>query len=211
MMDNPWKNIKAIEYEGHMKFIQQHDLLNLIFKEQTSELCFDTIGILGIGCGNGLEHIKSDTIVYGYDINRGFLNECQKVYGDLNIKLILKETDLTSKDANLCPCDVLISNLVVEYIGKYNFTHIIKKCKPRYVSVVLQMTFDKDKAISESPYKKILNNISAIRTEIFPQDLTSTLELIGYKLINSKTYELTPFKSFIRMDFSCYSLLNPSQ
>ena len=62
-MDNPWTNIKAIEYEGHMKFIHQYELLNLIFKEQISELCFDTVGILGIGCGNGLEHIKSDTIV----------------------------------------------------------------------------------------------------------------------------------------------------
>ncbi len=201
-MDNPWTNIKAVEYEGHMKLIKQYELLNHIFKEQISERCFSTIGILGIGCGNGLEYIKTNKIVYGYDINRDFLNECQNIYGNLNYKLILNETDLTDKKTKIDSCDILIANLIVEYIGKYNFIRIITKSKPTYISTVLQMTFDKDKAISDSPYKRILNDISTIRTEIFPQDLTSMLDLVGYQLQYSKTYEINQFKSFIRMDYS---------
>ena len=202
MNNNPWTNIKVEEYEGHMKFIKQYDLLNIIFKEQISEYPYTTISVLGVGCGNGLEHIKPNTTVYGYDINRNFLDKCRNLYGNSNYKLILNEIDLTDKDLNICSCNIVISNLVVEYIGKYNFARIIKRCNPNYVSIVLQMTFDIDKAISDSPYKNILYNISAIRTEIFPQDLTKILDIIGYQLVFSKTYDIDAFKSFIRMDFS---------
>lgn len=201
-MDNPWTNIKAIEYEGHMKSIKQYDLLNHIFKEQVSEHCFKKIGIIGIGCGNGLEHIKTDTVVYGYDINRNFLNECQNLYGNLGYNLILRNIDLTLKEIKINTCDILIFNLVVEYIGKYNFIHIINKSRPSYISVVLQITCGKDNAISDSPYKNIFNNVSTIRTEVLPQDLTSMLELIGYQSQYSKTYEINSFKSFIRIDYS---------
>ena len=201
-MNNLWTDIKVAEYEGHMKFIKQYELLNCIFKEQLSAHQYKTIGILGIGCGNGLEYIKPNTIVYGYDINSNFLNECRSRYENSNYKLILNKIDLTDKKAEITSCDILISNLVVEYIGKYNFIRIINNSKPRYVSVVLQMTFDKEKAISYSPYIKVLQNISSIRTEIFPQDLTSTFDLVGYQLVYSKTYNIDQFKSFIRMDFS---------
>ncbi len=201
-MDNPWTNIKTIEYEGHMKSIKQYDILNHIFKEQVSERRFKTIGIIGIGCGNGLEHIKTKTVVYGYDINIDFLNECQKTYGNLDYTLILNNIDLTSKDTKIELCDILIFNLVVEYIGMHNFIHIITKSKPTYISVVLQMTCGKDDVISDSPYKNILNNVLTIRTEVFPQDLTRMLELIGYQFQYSKTYKINPCKLFIRMDYS---------
>ncbi|KWW28056.1 MAG: hypothetical protein AUK63_2058 [bacterium P3] len=201
-MDSPWTGIKVEDYEGHMRFVKQYDLLNRVFKEQISEHCFRAIGILGIGCGNGLEHIKPGTIVYGYDINDYFLNECNNRHGKLGYKLKLQKIDLTNKNARIESCDLLISNLVVEYIGIFNFTRIINKSKPKCVSVVLQMTFDKDKSISDSPYKQKLNAISSVRSEIFPQDLTSTFELIDYHLQYSKTYEISPFKSFIRLDYS---------
>lgn len=201
-MDNPWTNIKAMEYEGHMKSIKQYDLLNHIFKEQVSERSYKTIGIIGIGCGNGLEHIKTDSVVYGYDINRDFLNKCQNLYGNLDYDLILNNIDLTLKDVKINTCDILIFNLVVEYIGKHNFINIIKKNKPSYISVVLQITCGKNNAISDSPYKNIFNNVSTIRTEVIPQDLTNMLELIGYRFLHGKTYEINSFKFFMRMDYS---------
>lgn len=200
-MDNPWTDIKVAEYKGHMKFIKQYDLLNRIFKEQTSEYPYDTIAILGIGCGNGLEHIRPNTIVYGYDINSYFLDECHRQHEYSNYKLILSKVDLADKKVHVNPCDILISNLVIEYIGKYNFIRIINKSHPTHISVVLQMTFDKEKAISDSPYKNVLCHVSAIRTEIFPQNLTNILGSIGYHLVYSKMYEIDQYKSFIRMDF----------
>lgn len=201
-MDNPWVNVKFAEYEGHLKFVKQYDLLKHIFKEQVLEYRYKTIGILGIGCGNGLEYINSNAIVYAYDINDDFLNECRSRYENKGFKLTLNKIDLTDKEAAIHPCDILISNLVVEYIGKYNFTRIINKSNPHYISVVLQITFDKKKAIADSPHIKVLQNISSIRTEILPQDLTNALHLIGYQLVYSKIYEVNQFKSFIRMDFS---------
>ena len=61
-----------------MKFIKQYDLLNRIFKEQIAEHQGETIGILGIGCGNGLEYIEPKTLIYGYDINNEHCIDCAR-------------------------------------------------------------------------------------------------------------------------------------
>ena len=45
-MNNPWERITAEEYEKHMKLINQHDLLNRIFKEQINENNVSEICIL---------------------------------------------------------------------------------------------------------------------------------------------------------------------
>ena len=200
-MKNPWANITVSEYEGHMKFVKQHNLLNNIFKEQISGYEYNTICILGVGCGNGLEHIKPNTIVCGYDINDNFLTECRKRYENTNYELKLKQVDLTDPNVNICTCDMMISNLVLEYIGMYNFASIIEKSKPNYVSVIIQKTTGNKKAISESPYATVFDKVSVIQSEIMPQNLTMKMELMKYHQMINKKYEISQFKSFIRLDY----------
>lgn len=200
-MNNPWTNIKVAEYEGHMKFIKQYDLLNRIFKEQIAEHQGETIGILGIGCGNGLEYIEPKTLIYGYDINNDFLNECRNRHYSLGKNLILNRIDLADKNIDIHPCDFLISNLVLEYIGLYNFIRIVRKSNPRYISIVTQMTLDCEKVISDSPYSDSLKFVSSIREDIYPQELTNILDAIGFQLVNRQIYEIDLYKSFIQMDF----------
>lgn len=200
-MNNPWVDIKVAEYEGHMKFIKQYDLLNRIFKEQIAKHQGETIGILGIGCGNGLEYIEPKTLIYGYDINNDFLSECRNRHYSLGKNLILKRIDLADKNIDIHPCDLLISNLVLEYIGLYNFIRIVRKSKPRYISIVTQMTLDCEKVISDSPYSDSLKFVSSIREDIYPQELTNILDAIGFQLVNRQIYEIDLYKSFIQMDF----------
>lgn len=200
-MNNPWVDVKVAEYEGHMKFIKQYDLLNRIFKEQIAEHQGETIGILGIGCGNGLEYIEPKTLIYGYDINNDFLNECRNRHYSLGKNLILNRIDLADKNIYIHSCDLLISNLVLEYIGLYSFIRIVRKSNPRYISIVTQMTLDCEKVISDSPYSDSLKLISSIREDIYPQELTNILDAIGFQLVNRQLYEIDLYKSFIQMDF----------
>lgn len=200
-MNNPWETIDATAYEGHMKFIKQYDLLNHIFKEQVSEFQGSVIGILGIGCGNGLEHVKQKTTIYGYDINTSFLNSCQNKYIEKDVNLILNKIDLMDRNANIHPCEFLICNLVLEFIGKDNFFRIVNKSRPEMISVVLQMTINKENEISKSPYTEIFKNVSSIMKEIHPQELTCLLDIIDYRLDNSIIFNLNQYKNFIRMDF----------
>lgn len=200
-MNNPWETIDAIAYEGHMKFIKQYDLLNHIFKEQVTEFKGSVIGILGIGCGNGIEHVKQKTTIYGYDINTSFLNSCKSKYKEKDVNLILNKIDLMDRNANIHSCELLICNLVLEFIGIYNFLRIVNKCRPEMISVVLQMTINKENEISKSPYKDIFQNVSSILKEIYPQEFTCLLDIIDYRLVNSMIFNLNQYKHFIRMDF----------
>jgi len=58
-------------------YLQQ--TLNKMMKEQFYTYDIDTIMILGIAGGNGLEHICKDNFqkVYGVDVNRKYLIECK--------------------------------------------------------------------------------------------------------------------------------------
>lgn len=199
---NPWERIKAVEYEGHMKFIKQYDLLNHIVKEQIEDNCPSIIDIVGIGCGNGLQHIKTGMVVYGYDINQDFLNVCKEYGQKNNLNLVLKRIDLTAPKATINQCDLIICNLVIEFLGLVSFIRLLKKSKPKIISVVLQMTIEDTKAISESPYTDKFRELVYYRTEVDPNQLISMLYNAGYMLKCSKSYDLDQTKYLIRMDFN---------
>ena len=189
-MSNPWEIVSTQEYEAHMKFIGQYDLLNQIFKEQVSAYSYNSIAILGIGSGNGLEHVKPGTIVFGYDINVDFLNSCRSHFLESGVQLNLKKIDLLDDKASFYTSDYVICNLVLEFIGLKCLTRIIKQTCPEFVSIVLQETFDAAKTISASPYTDIFNKVSSIRTELRPEEVANKFGLIGYKLINCKSYPI---------------------
>lgn len=204
-MKNPWERIKATDYESHMMSIHQHEPLNLIFKEQINKNEPSDIVVLGIGCGNGLEHIKPKTKVYGYDINQDFLNKCrsrvQNENGEIPYELNLYKIDLTESDVHIPHCDLLICNLVLEFLDFTSFIRLIRKSQPKLISIVFQLTNEITKAISESPFALKFKDVATIRKEIEPKQLTLLLNSAGYVLKDSKTYDIDQTKYFIRMDF----------
>lgn len=200
-MISPWESIKTKEYEDHMKHCNQYDLLNQIFKEQVTENDYSVIDILGIGCGNGLEHIKPNSTVYGYDVNQFFLNTCHSRIRNGNI-LLLNNIDLTNSTATIHTCDLLICNLVLEYIGLYHFIRLLNNSNPKIISVVLQVTINNSMVISESPYTDIFKEVSSIRSEIDPQQLIRILDKIGYELKRYKAFNIDQTKYLIQMDYN---------
>lgn len=87
-MLNPWENIALSDYESHMSLenIGQLRALNALMREQLFSHKVTSAMILGIAGGNGLEHIEIGDFdrVYGVDINRKYLDECERRFPSLS-------------------------------------------------------------------------------------------------------------------------------
>jgi hypothetical protein len=59
MMPNPWFSIPLADYEGHMKSadVQQLDALAELFAEAIAYWRPESIAVLGVAGGNGLDRI----------------------------------------------------------------------------------------------------------------------------------------------------------
>lgn len=121
MVSNPWKEIRLSDYEGHMNLesVKQLPVLRLILKQQLGSFEVDRVMILGVAGGAGLEHVAGEQFekIYGVDINETFLKECETRFEHLKPMLELINVDLMDETIVLPKADLVICNLVAEYIG----------------------------------------------------------------------------------------------
>lgn len=210
-MKNPWEEIELSDYENHMKLdsVMQLQFLDSMMKNQLNLYEIKTIMILGIAGGNGLEHIDTGKIqkVYGVDINRKYLEECAKRYKNLNGALECICADLADKDMILPYADMIIANLLIEYIGYQCFQDIIKKVKPYYLSCIIQINTD-DRFVSDSPYSHVFDSLNEVHFQIREDELIVILENINYCLADKKKQILPNGKAFVQLDFKRSFLYN---
>lgn len=202
---NPWKIIDLEDYESHMKFktVQQLQILNSLMRDQIATYDIKTICILGVAGGNGLEHIKHDQFdkVYGIDINSAYLCECKKRYNDLSSCLELIKVDLTDIENSILPnAQLLIANLIIEYIGINTFIKQVSKINPMYISIVIQVNGE-ETFVSDSPYQEKLNSLNSIHQSINKEYLTKELKNINYALQYQDRVILPNGKMLIRLDY----------
>lgn len=204
-MKNPWKSVLLSTYEAHMALsnVQQLQTLNEITREQLHQYPVNSIAILGVAGGNGLEHVNQRQIkkVYGIDINQDYLDACKTRYKNLNGCLELIHTDLSDCTVLLPKADLIIANLLIEYIGVDTFINHIKQLKPRYVTCVIQQNQDIT-FVSNSPYPNDLADISKLHTDIEKSLLICSMKSANAKLVLEKKYLLPNGKKFIRLDFA---------
>ncbi len=203
-MSNPWKEIDLSDYENHMSLdsVYQLQILNEMMREQFEEYDIDTIMILGIAGGNGLEHINKEKIrkVYGIDVNPNFLLECKRRYDELGDILETICVDLLEDNLQLPCCDLLVANLLVEYIGYECFRKIIKLVKPLYVSCVIQINTG-DSFVSDSPYIHAFDCLEEVHHQMEECNLVECMSKADYRLRKAKEQLLPNGKKFIRLDF----------
>lgn len=203
-MSNPWEHINLSDYENHMKLeeVQQLQTLNLMMNEQFYKYSVQDIMILGISGGNGLEHINTQIIknVFGIDINKDYLKECEKRYPHLKRILKLIYADLTT-DCLLPYADLVVANLFIEYIGYSNFKKAINTIRPKYVSCGIQVNMDST-FVSNSPYIHVFNNLDSIHYEIDEKSLIESMNSINYNLIFKDGKTLPNGKKILRLDFN---------
>ena len=203
-MDNPWKTINLYDYENHMKLdtVLQLQTLNDMMKVQLNSYSVNSVMVLGIAGGNGLEHVDPNkySAVYGIDINPGYLQEVKSRYSNLGNLLKCICIDLIAESSKLPKADFVIANLLIEYIGYDCFKNVIKHAQPRYVSCGIQINTGKE-FVSESPYLYVFDGLSSIHHQMETVELIGHMSSIGYQHLSTTEFPLPNGKMLVKVDF----------
>ena len=138
--------------------------------------------------------------VYGVDVNRDFLTECEKRYAHLEGTFEAVCADLLSEDLQLPSAELVVANLLVEYIGYECFEKVIGQVKPKYVSCIIQINTG-DTFVSDSPYLHAFDCLGEVHHQMEETALTESMQRIGYVPGRILLRELPNGKKFIRLDF----------
>lgn len=187
-----------------MESVGQLQALNRLMKEQLSYAPAETVMILGVARGNGLEHIDPAVVkaVYGVDVNGHYLSACKERYPRLSGMFQPIQTDLETEGLVLPQVQLLIADLLVEYIGCPRFRTVVEMAKPGRVSCVIQQEAEKeDGFVTRSPYQRAFDGLEHIHHTITVQELSDCLETIGYSCERRQDYPLASGKKLVRLEF----------
>lgn len=201
---NPWEEIPLSDYENHMKLdsVQQLQTMNRMMRRQFSLCGNGSAMVLGIAGGNGLEHVIQSNLsrIYGVDINSDYLEHCKNRYPQLDGKLECICADLTHSAAILPHADLLIANLLIEYIGYECFCRTVSKVQPKHVSCIIQVNVD-DGFVSDSPYLHVFDGLERVHHQMQEDRLTGAMKAIGYILYDKKEEMLPNGKKLVELDY----------
>ncbi len=203
-VENPWKGIDLNDYESHMSLqnVYQLQTLNSMMKEQLSAGYGESVMILGIAGGNGLEHIDTAKCkcVYGVDINQDYLDACTRRYPALGGLWHPICADLTTAGLRLPHAELLVADLLIEYIGYECFKRVVMSVKPERVSCIIQINTDAS-FVSDSPYLHTFDRLDQVHHQMEETSLNGAMQEIGYTRSLMQEQPLPNGKKFIRMDF----------
>lgn len=203
-VNNPWDKIALSDYENHMSLdtVKQLQAMNNMMKMQLNSYQCSTAMILGVAGGNGLEHAEPTRLkkLYGVDINSEYLDVCKSRYKNLSGILECICADLTDSESYLPKTDLLISNLLIEYIGCDCFFNVVTNTSPDYVSCIIQVNTDGG-FVSESPYLHVFDDLENIHHDIEEHELEQGMHRKGYALIKRLEEKLPNGKMLLQLDF----------
>ena len=204
-MNHPWKEIPLDDYEQHMALdsVGQLQALNRIMKNQFEARPVRTAMVLGAAGGNGLEHIRKEKYdsVLAVDINEDYLKAAAKRHVGLQDVLEFLCLDLSAEAEKLPHAELVIANLLVEYIGCDVFQQVICRVNPDWVSCVIQINDDKAKWVSDSPYLHAFDRLDEVHHQMEESLLTEAMKAVGYEKILQEEDPLPNGKKFIRLDY----------
>lgn len=205
-MKNPWNDVQLEVYEAHMSLadVAQLQMLNHIMKEQM-QACpeAESIAVIGVAGGNGLEHCgERFKLVYGIDVNPEYLKVCaQRFQPDMGEQLRLIVSDISEPESTLPEVELIVANLLIEYVRIELFCAKSTAAKVLNVSCVIQGIQSEQSFVSESPYQAELQGIGELHRDVDEAELIAEMYLYGYSLVHRETYVLPNGKQFIRLDF----------
>lgn len=204
MKKNPWEEIPLADYENHMKLdtVMQLQTLNEMMKGQFDTYSISSVMIFGVAGGNGLEHIQKGKFerIYGIDINSSYLQEVILRYPDLNGLLECLCIDLIDEADKLPKADMVIANLLIEYIGYQCFQKAIQYVNPKYVSCIIQINI-KDNWVSDSPYLHVFDGLEQVHHQMEERALVKAMNEIDYSVIRTSERILPNEKKLVQIDF----------
>ena len=107
-----------------------------------------------------------------------------------------------AKDADQLPqADLVIANLLVEYIGYDAFLQVILRVNPEWVSCAIQINTDEAEWVSDSPYLHVFDRLDEVHHQMEENVLTEVLKSIGYEEILREDTPLPNGKKLVRLDY----------
>lgn len=203
-MKNPWEEISLDDYENHMSLdsVRQLQAMNALMKEQLEAYPVHTAMVLGVAGGNGIEHVRPEKYraVYCVDINEEYLNTVRERYAGQPAVQCLR-ADLTEEADRLPDAELVIANLLIEYIGYPAFISVIRKVNPEYVSCVIQINTDEKNWVSDSPYLHVFDGLDRVHHQMEESALTAAMKEAGYTGILRAEEALPNGKALVRLDY----------
>ena len=204
-MNHPWEEIRLEDYEQHMALssVGQLQALNFLMKDQLESRPARTAMILGIAGGNGLEHLRKEKYdtVWGVDINEAYLQATAERHPELRGILRCLCLDLAKEPEKLPQAELVIADLLVEYIGYEAFQKVLLHVGPAWVSCVIQINSDEAEWVSDSPYLHAFDRLDEVHHQMEENALTGVLKAIGYAEILREDTPLPNGKKLVRLDY----------
>lgn len=204
-MTNPWEEIALSDYENHMKLdsVMQLQTMNQMMKGQFDAYPVNSVMILGIAGGNGLEHIDKNKFqkIYGVDINAEYLAAVEERYADLSNLLVCIQLNLMEEADRLPKAELLVANLLIEYIGYDCFQKTIEQVQPQYVSCIIQIN-ENNSWVSDSPYIHVFDALDQVHHQMEENTLIQRVKGSGYRLIARTENPLPNGKKLVQLDFA---------
>jgi SAM-dependent methyltransferase len=180
-MSNPWLSITLEDYEGHMGSagVQQLTALAELFKRALNLCLPESVAVLGIAGGNGLEEIDYAVTkrIVGVDINQRYL-EVQRRFGTL-AGLELHCGDLAERDFSLAPVALVHAALIFEHVGLgVALENALSLVAPGgRLSVVLQLPSVDEQGVSSTSY----TSMQTLKQDFELIEINELQRLLGQK------------------------------
>lgn len=199
-MSNPWLAIALEDYEGHMGSdnVRQLEALSDLFR-RALDLCIpESVAILGVAGGNGLERVDSAVTkrIVGLDINPCYLAAVRQRYSALP-GLEICCGDLTDTHLNLTPVALVHAALIFEHTGLGRcLENTLSLVEPGgRLSVVLQLPSEVERDVTPTRY----SSMQALRDCFELIDVSQfcrRLEEKGFRLVQQEQRFLPAGKAF---------------
>ena len=199
-MDQPWLQVPLNDYEGHMGAAGVDQLAPLAdhFAEALAFCKPQSVAIVGIAGGNGLQHVdpSATTRVVGIDLNADYLAAVRRRFPTLK-QLELQRLHLTKERPRLEPVDMVHAALLFEHTG---LSPCLENCLSLVASsghfvAVLQLPSAVQAPVANTSFPSI-QNLKEHFALIDPATFSTVLEHNGFSLALEKHRPLAGGKAF---------------
>jgi hypothetical protein len=201
VMNNPWLEIPADDYVGHMSSpeVGQYQLLNLLMRDILDSTRPRTLLVLGCSMGNGFEHIDPHVTsrVVGVDINPLYLERLVEKFPHPDFLIDVRCADLTVYPFEPDAFDLVHAALVFEYVEwSLLLPHVVGTLKTGGVlSTVLQLPSPANSAVTPTRFTSLCS-LESVFQFVEPDVLVARAAALGLPLESRWMEPLESGKAF---------------
>jgi SAM-dependent methyltransferase len=205
-MTNPWLDIPADDYVGHMSHpaVNQRSVLNRLVREALEEVKPHGFLVLGCSTGNGLEHVDRTVTerVTVIDINSLYLNRLGERFQNPGFELEIRCADVDEVVLEPDAFDLVHAALLFEYVDwQPLIVRVVQTLTPGGVlSVVLQRRSTSIPVVTPTPFRS-LQSLESLFRIVDPDALIDAATTAGLNLVHRRTDFLLSGKAFEVMRF----------